>query len=82
MLLDNATAEMRDRLALHIDHLPRVDLARRPRRLSTTLHKRRYAKRRRDALRAAKLCINGASHGPATHGRLCATCRDVHRESA
>lgn len=82
MMLDNATPAMRDRLALHVDHLARVDLARRPRRLSTALHRRRYAKRRRDALRALKLCINAASHGPATHGVLCESCRNVHRESA
>lgn len=38
-----------------------------------------YSKKRRDGLREQKLCINGASHGPATHGCLCWPCRAVRR---
>lgn len=38
-----------------------------------------YAKKRRDGLRTDKCCINGKSHGPATHGVLCWPCRAVHR---
>lgn len=38
-----------------------------------------YSKSRRDLLRAQKLCINGTSHGLATHGVLCERCRMVHR---
>lgn len=38
-----------------------------------------YAKKRRDELRAEKLCINGRAHGPSTHGDLCWPCRAVHR---
>ena len=37
------------------------------------------SKRRHDELRAAKLCINGQTHGPATDGTLCRRCRLVHR---
>jgi hypothetical protein len=38
---------------------------------------------RRDALRAAKLCINGPSHGPLAPGKTkCQRCIDVHRASA
>lgn len=39
------------------------------------------AKVRRDRRRAAKLCINGESHGKATHGTLCERCRVAHRGS-
>lgn len=38
-----------------------------------------YSKKRRDSLREEKLCINGRSHGKATHGDLCWPCRAVHR---
>lgn len=34
---------------------------------------------RRATNRAAGVCINGASHGEATHGVLCLACRIVHR---
>src|SRR5512143_857409 len=37
------------------------------------------AKNRRDELREEGLCINGRSHGPATHGCLCWPCRAMHR---
>ena len=33
---------------------------------------------RRTRLRKDGLCINGISHGPATHGVLCAACRVTH----
>lgn len=33
---------------------------------------------RRADLLARGLCLNGATHGPATHGRCCAWCRAVH----
>ncbi len=36
------------------------------------------AKERRDDLTAKGLCLNGATHGPATRGRLCDWCRAVH----
>jgi hypothetical protein len=35
--------------------------------------------RRRKRLADAGLCITTGSHGPATHGRLCAACRRVHK---
>lgn len=48
--------------------------------------KRRYmdrqaakSRRRRADLRSNKLCINGPSHGPATHGVKCGHCADVHK---
>lgn len=37
-----------------------------------------YATARRTRLRALGLCLNGAKHGPATHGVLCAACRLAH----
>ncbi len=37
------------------------------------------AKSARDVNRALGACINGVAHGPATHGKLCERCRDVHR---
>ena len=40
------------------------------------------ARLRRAELRAQKLCINGASHGPATDGVLCTSCREKHRRTA
>ena len=40
------------------------------------------AQARRDRRRAAGLCINGDSHGAATDGVLCASCRAQHRRSA
>ncbi len=43
---------------------------------------RRVSKARRDTNRTAGLCINGASHGKATSGKLCALCRDVHNRGA
>lgn len=42
---------------------------------------RDYAKNRRDGLRAQRLCLNGKSHGKATHGCRCATCHETHRRS-
>lgn len=56
-------------------------IERRVKRHKEPLYRRRYAKARRDALAAQGLCLNGASHGPATHGVLCAACREVHRRS-
>jgi hypothetical protein len=38
-----------------------------------------HAKRRRDKLKAEKVCINARSHGPATHGVRCEHCADVHK---
>lgn len=81
-MLDRATPAMRGRLAIQIDHLALVDLGRRRRTYSTTRNQRTYAKRRRDGLRGKKLCINGALHGPATHGSLCMACRETHRRTA
>lgn len=37
------------------------------------------AKTRRTELAAEGLCINGRSHGPATHGVRCKRCDDVHK---
>lgn len=37
------------------------------------------ARDRRARLVADKLCINGKTHGPATHGCRCAWCDAVHR---
>lgn len=45
----------------------------------TDLERRLEAKARRDALAADGLCINGRSHGPATHGVRCERCHRVHR---
>jgi hypothetical protein len=36
------------------------------------------AKNRRDDLTARGFCINGETHGPATHGRRCLWCKVVH----
>jgi hypothetical protein len=44
----------------------------------------RWARRRREANDAAGLCLNennSRTHGLATHGKLCAACRAVHRGS-
>jgi hypothetical protein len=41
-----------------------------------------YAKKRRDKLREAGLCINGSKHGQATNGCRCQPCAEVHRRSA
>jgi len=41
-----------------------------------------YSRDRRARLRAAGVCINGESHGRATHGVLCESCRLIHRKSA
>jgi hypothetical protein len=56
----------------------------RPRRRVYRTHwtRRTKAKNRRDDLAARGLCINGAKHGPATHGQLCSPCRDTHKESS
>jgi len=35
--------------------------------------------RRRKRLAEQKVCMTTASHGPATHGRLCYRCRLIHR---
>lgn len=43
---------------------------------------REHARARREQLRLEGLCINGRSHGPATEGVLCATCRTQHRRSS
>lgn len=40
---------------------------------------RARAKFRRALLGEQKLCLNGESHGPATHGVRCAWCHAVHR---
>lgn len=40
------------------------------------------ARARRDVRRAAGLCINGVSHGVATHGCLCSRCRRTHKYGA
>jgi hypothetical protein len=81
-MLDNATPAMRDRLASHVDFLALVDLDRRPLTFTTTRGKRKYAKARREKHAARGLCINGAKHGTADHGRLCKACRETHRRSA
>lgn len=47
--------------------------------LKTDTETRTIAKTRRDALAADGLCINGKSHGRATHGVRCKRCYDVHR---
>lgn len=47
----------------------------------TTERYRVNAKRRRDENRASGTCINGSSHGNATHGVLCEVCRETHRRS-
>jgi hypothetical protein len=48
----------------------------------TALHYRRKAERRRSRLADLGLCINAASHGPATHGVRCERCAQVHKRSA
>ena len=50
-----------------------------PRNYSTTTAHRERAKRRRDELIAAKWCLNGKHHGPATHGVRCEHCATLHR---
>jgi hypothetical protein len=52
------------------------------RRYRTTTGHRERAKRRRDRLRSARLCINGASHGRATSGCRCDACHQAHRMTA
>lgn len=43
----------------------------------------RYAKLRRDRLRAAGYCINGAGHGPPAWGKTkCLRCIETHRKGA
>lgn len=60
-----------------------ADLARpRRRAYKTTYGHRKRAKARRAALAADRLCINGRSHGPATHGPRCEGCAATHRRSA
>lgn len=49
---------------------------------ATDSTRRLLAKMRRAELVAAGKCLNAASHGKATHGRLCAGCRETHRRSA
>jgi len=44
--------------------------------------RRAWARDRRQMLRAARLCINGGAHGPATHGVRCFACYQTHRRSA
>ena len=51
------------------------------RRYRTDWVRRFKAKARRERLRAQGACINGADHGEATHGVLCAPCRAQHRKS-
>jgi hypothetical protein len=46
--------------------------------LKSSAHKLELSKKRRDLLRSQDLCINGKSHGKATHGRLCKSCRKTH----
>lgn len=48
----------------------------------TSRSRREKAMKRRDDLRDLKLCVNGASHGLATHGCLCSQCRLQHRKSS
>jgi hypothetical protein len=38
-----------------------------------------WARDRRARLKDLGLCINNEAHGPATHGVLCAACRETHR---
>lgn len=38
------------------------------------------ARNRRARLKAGGFCINGESHGKATHGRRCAWCDAVHKK--
>lgn len=59
------------------------ELANPPRRIyKTDARHRRKAARRRSALRAERLCINGRSHGPATRGCRCDACYETHKGSA
>lgn len=44
--------------------------------------RRLKAQWRREALRDERLCINGRTHGAATHGVRCERCAVVHRSSA
>jgi hypothetical protein len=37
---------------------------------------------RRAELAQQRLCINGASHGPATKGVRCEACAEVHKRTA
>ena len=57
-------------------------IERRPTPPLTDEARRIIAKDRRDLLRSHRLCLNGGHHGPATHGVLCAACRETHRRSA
>lgn len=52
------------------------------RRYRTDRVRRIKAKNRRDRLREQKLCLNGESHGPATHGCRCFACHETHKRSA
>lgn len=38
-----------------------------------------YAKARRQRLASDHMCINGSTHGAATHGVRCGWCHDVNR---
>ncbi len=40
---------------------------------------RKWSRDRRAVLARDGLCINGATHGPATHGKKCAWCAAVHK---
>jgi hypothetical protein len=48
----------------------------------TAYHDRKRQQAYRDKMREQKLCINGASHGLATHGCRCERCYNVHSRSA
>lgn len=48
----------------------------------TDEYERANAKERRASLAARGLCINGASHGKATHGKRCKHCHDVKNGKA
>lgn len=52
------------------------------RNLKTDDVRRLVAKLRRDELKSLGLCINASAHGKATHGVLCAGCRETHRRSS
>lgn len=60
-----------------------AEVRNRPRRRYKTDPVRRIkAKHRRDELREQNHCINGSSHGLATHGCRCEPCHETHRRSA
>jgi hypothetical protein len=48
--------------------------------MGATEQDKQRAQARRAVLAGLGLCINGGKHGPATHGKLCESCRNKHSD--